>query len=58
MVHGAGHQLFARAGFARDQHRATRRRDQLDAMNHLGNGAALADDTVAFKVRANHRGRW
>ena len=50
MVHGAGDQLLARAGFAGDQHRAARRRHQLDAMDHIGDRAAVADDAVPREV--------
>jgi len=56
-VYGAGNQLLARAGFARDQHRAAGRRHQLDATDHIGDGAAVAHDAIPVKVLADHRRR-
>jgi hypothetical protein len=44
-------------GCSRDQHRAPRRRYQVDATDHIGDGAALAHDAVLVKVVASHRRR-
>jgi hypothetical protein len=45
-VHGTGNEFLARTGLASDQHRAARRRHQLDLTDHIGDGAARADDAV------------
>ena len=55
IVDGAGDQFLARAGFARDQYRASGRRHQLDATDHLGHGVALTDDAVPIEVLADRR---
>jgi hypothetical protein len=57
IVHRTSHQLLAGAGFACNQHGAPGCCHQLDAANHVGDGAALPDDAVPLKMRAGHRRR-
>ena len=57
MVRGAGDQLLARTGLAGNQHRAAGRRHELEAMDHLGDRPAVADDPVAVKVLTDDRWR-
>jgi hypothetical protein len=50
----ASHQLFARAGLARDRQRATACGHELDPTNHLTDGTALTDEAIPVKVWADH----
>ena len=49
-VYRARDQLFAGAGFARDQHGAAGRGYQVDPSDHLGHGAAMAHDAIAVEM--------
>src|SRR5262249_8152878 len=51
-VDGAGDELLAAARFAYQEHRHTRDGDAVDQLEHLGDAAALADDGVVAKSRA------
>ena len=55
IVHGAGHQFLAGAGLARDQHRAARRRHQLDAPDQVHDRPARSDDSVRFNPGPDDR---
>src|SRR5262249_26295873 len=52
IVDGPGDQLLAGSGLAGDQHGASRSRHELNALNDLCDGFALAHDAVFVKVRA------
>ena len=56
IVHGAGDELLARAGLARDQHRAAGGRYQLDDPDHIGDGATATDESIPVVVLAGDRG--
>src|SRR5437016_4516200 len=48
---GACHHLLARAALPRDEHRALRRSDLLDELEHLAHGAARADHSLEIVLR-------